>query len=644
MVRPSLPRFLNFGDSLSLPVVVQNQTDTAMTVDVGVRAANLTISGAGQRVTIPAKQRVELRFPANAEEAGTARAQFVVASGTYADAATVTLPVWTPATTEAFATYGVVDNGTIQQPIATPKDVWPQFGGLTVTTSSTNLQALTDAFLYLVHYPYECNEQRSARLLGIAALRDVLAAFDAPGLPTKEALDASVASDLENLQRRQNDDGGWSFWRKNDPSWPYPSLEVAHALVRIEAKGWKVDPGMKSNALAYARDIQSHIPGWYSKEAKWVLRAYAIEIAGVAGKPEPAKARALLNEAGVDRLPIEAQGMILPTLKGTPEAAKILAFLQSRVAESAAGAHFVTHIDDGAQVLLESDRRADGVLLDALIQVDPKSDLIPKLVEGLLAHRKKGAWENTTENAAVLLAMDRYFHAYEDVTPDFVARAWLGDTYAGDHTFKGHTTERARTDVPMDWLQAHPGSDLVLQKDGAGRMYYRVGLDYAPRDLHLDPADYGFAVTREYEAVDDPADVRRDADGTWHVKAGARVRVRLAMVAPMRRYHVALVDPLPAGFEVINPGLATSGALPPDEAANPDRRSWWWWRTWYEHENLRDDRVEAFTSLLWEGVYDYTYVARATTPGNFVVPPTKAEEMYTPETFGRAGSDRVLIE
>jgi hypothetical protein len=175
-------------------------------------------------------------------------------------------------------------------------------------------------------------------------------------------------------------------------------------------------------------------------------------------------------------------------------------------------------------------------------------------------------------------------------------------------------------------------------------MYYRVGLDYAPRDLHLDPADYGFAVTREYEAVDDPADVRRDADGTWHVKAGARVRVRLAMVAPMRRYHVALVDPLPAGFEVINPGLATSGALPPDEAANPDRRSWWWWRTWYEHENLRDDRVEAFTSLLWEGVYDYTYVARATTPGNFVVPPTKAEEMYTPETFGRAGSDRVLIE
>ena len=59
---------------------------------------------------------------------------------------------------------------------------------------------------------------------------------------------------------------------------------------------------------------------------------------------------------------------------------------------------------------------------------------------------------------------------------------------------------------------------------------------------------------------------------------------------------------------------------------------------------MRDERVEAFASLLWDGVHEYTYVARATTPGNFVVPPPKAEEMYMPETFGRGGSDRVIVE
>ena len=38
-------------------------------------------------------------------------------------------------------------------------------------------------------------------------------------------------------------------------------------------------------------------------------------------------------------------------------------------------------------------------------------------------------------------------------------------------------------------------------------------------------------------------------------------------------------------------------------------------------------------SLVWEGVHTYRYVARATTPGTFVVPPAKAEEMYTPEVY-----------
>jgi uncharacterized protein YfaS (alpha-2-macroglobulin family) len=44
-------------------------------------------------------------------------------------------------------------------------------------------------------------------------------------------------------------------------------------------------------------------------------------------------------------------------------------------------------------------------------------------------------------------------------------------------------------------------------------------------------------------------------------------------------------------------------------------------------------------------VYDYTYVARAITPGTFVVPSPRAEEkMYHPETFGRGGTDRVVVE
>jgi hypothetical protein len=52
---------------------------------------------------------------------------------------------------------------------------------------------------------------------------------------------------------------------------------------------------------------------------------------------------------------------------------------------------------------------------------------------------------------------------------------------------------------------------------------------------------------------------------------------------------------------------------------------------------------KAFSELLWAGVYNYSYVAKATTPGEFIAPPPKAEEMYHPETFGRGASERVVV-
>jgi len=78
-------------------------------------------------------------------------------------------------------------------------------------------------------------------------------------------------------------------------------------------------------------------------------------------------------------------------------------------------------------------------------------------------------------------------------------------------------------------------------------------------------ADYGFAVERTYEAIDHPDDVQRETDGSWRIKAGARVRVRVTMAVPSRRYHVALVDYLPAGFESLNPELATTEPIPEDK-------------------------------------------------------------------------------
>ncbi|MCJ7717810.1 MAG: hypothetical protein MUO54_14995, partial [Anaerolineales bacterium] len=651
MVRPSAPRFLNFGDQFEMPIVLQNQTDEPLETEIVIQTSNLELNGnPGIKVTIPARDRIEVRFPMSAEMAGTAKFRVAAVSGDFADAAVGELPVYTPATTEAFATYGVIDQGAIVQPVARPEDVFPQFGGLQINTSSTALQALTDAVLYLYAYPYECSEQMSSRILGIAALRDVLTAFEAEGLPSPEAMEEAVARDLELLGIIQNYDGGFPYWRRGQDSIPFNTIHVAHAMARARQKGFEVSDEMWFDVLPYLQEIEQYYPYWYSEYTRNSLSAYALYVRDLMGDSDPNKARGLFHQAGFEKISITGIGWIWQVLiddsESLSELGEIRNWVANRVVETPGAANFTTYYDDQSYLLLSSDRKTDAVLLDTLIADDPNSDLIPKLVNGLLAHRKRGRWGNTQENVFVLLALDRYFNIYEAETPEFVARIWLGDTFAGEHEYSGYSTERHLTEIPMSYLvdTEQETQDLILNKIGTGRLYYRLGLKYALTDLKLEPLEMGFVVQRVYEAVDDPEDVTRQDDGTWIIKAGARVRVRLTMVADNRRYHVALVDPLPAGLEIINPALAVSGSVPQDPNSAESQFGWWWWWSWYEHQNMRDERAEVFTSLLWDGVFEYTYIARATTPGVFVVPPAKAEEMYSPEVFGRSGSDKVIVK
>ncbi|HYE73949.1 MAG TPA: alpha-2-macroglobulin family protein, partial [Blastocatellia bacterium] len=315
MVRPSAPRFLNFGDRFELPVVVQNQTDKPMTVDVAVRTMNVSLTGAaGKRVTVPADDRVEVRFPATTINPGTAQFQIAAVAGEYKDAAEVVLPVWTPATTEAFATYGELDAGAISQPVKAPVGVVTQFGGLEITTSSTQLQSLTDAVLYLSQYPFECAEQVSSRVLAVAALRDVLNAFKADGLPAPEQLQQAVSRDLSKLQSMQNADGGFGFWQRGEKSWPFLSIHAAHAMLRAKEKQFTVSEETLNKSKDYLSRIEKHIPADYSTEARRALIAYALYVRSLMGERDALRARRLVNEAGSNNLSLEAAGWLLAVL------------------------------------------------------------------------------------------------------------------------------------------------------------------------------------------------------------------------------------------------------------------------------------------------------------------------------------------
>lgn len=170
---------------------------------------------------------------------------------------------------------------------------------------------------------------------------------------------------------------------------------------------------------------------------------------------------------------------------------------------------------------------------------------------------------------------------------------------------------------------------------------------------------------RTYEALDDPKDVTRLPDGSWHVKRGARIKVRTYLRVPALRHYVALTDPLPAGFEALDTSLAVTPALPNEDYAEQgeeddrgralslaEKARYAELRKMrkaashhgYDRHRLHDDRVQAFAARLPAGVYVLEYFARSLTPGTFIAPPPVAEEIHAPETFGRDAAAVVVVE
>ena len=182
--------------------------------------------------------------------------------------------------------------------------------------------------------------------------------------------------------------------------------------------------------------------------------------------------------------------------------------------------------------------------------------------------------------------------------------------------------------------------------------YYHITVNEVPLAPPVRPADAGIRVERWYERYNDARPVTSVAEGEL-------VRVRLRITVPVERRFVVVDDALPAGLEAIDLSLRTSAVAggpsasaaeprDPDEEGDDEagigygRYEGGWWSPW-DFREIRDDRVVWSASWLWKGTWDLSYIARATTPGTFVKPPARAQEMYDPGVNGRSDGGRFTV-
>ncbi len=682
---PALPRFARVGDTFEAGVVVHaREAQGEITVTAQVENAKLE-GEAERRITLePGKPR-EVRFAFTADRAGEATFRFRVQRGAESDGVEQKIPVELPVGFETVATYGDTRDERVEG-LAPPEGVRAELGGLEVTLASTAMGNFGEGFRQLVEYPYGCLEQQTSRLVPFVALRELGPKFGIPwssagepDSPLRQFLfdpatattasatpgtapgalpdpDEVIRRTLASIERLQSEDGSFRYWPESWCTHSFSSAYATLALHRAKQVGFTVNAQALSKAQGYLQKVAAGQCSPCETSCPDDTRVFAAWVLARMGRPQASTYGQFY--ARRDKLPLFTRALLADAMfvgGGNREQARtLLQEILNHAKESPKGVHFEEVHGETYAALWHSDTRTTGAVLQTLATVSPDHPYVSKIANYLNGVRQGGKWRSTQEAAFSLMGLTELVRVKEKEDPDFVARVVLGDKSIAEERFAGRSTALVTKRIPMSELQKAKGErKLTFSKEGAGVLYYAATMRYAPTEVPTKPLENGLFVQRWFEPFEGGGQATR-------FRAGELVRVRVRVASNQERHYAVFEVPLPAGLEPVDTSLASTAGLarrPGEEsrdveyeyeneddqyggsAEGEDEFDPWRYGFWspFNHVEQRDNRVAIFADHLPPGVHTTSFIARATTPGKFLLKPAHGELMYEPEVFGRSG-------
>jgi uncharacterized protein YfaS (alpha-2-macroglobulin family) len=229
------------------------------------------------------------------------------------------------------------------------------------------------------------------------------------------------------------------------------------------------------------------------------------------------------------------------------------------------------------------------------------------------AARALSSYTSTQENAWLVLA----------------ARAIAKDAAGVSMTVNGDAQKGALyRNISAAAFQNIP---LRIANGGEETLQAVVSVSGAP--LVPEPAaERGFKIERSYYTLEgEPADITK-------AKQNQRFAVVLKITEQQPQFgRIIVADYLPAGLEIDNPRLVSSGET--------GTLSWIGLAQEPVNAEFRDDRFTAAFNRKSEdaAIFTVAYVVRAVSPGTYVHPQAFVEDMYRPDRFGRTGSGTLTV-
>jgi alpha-2-macroglobulin len=601
----TLPRFLLHGDRGTMHLDLDNVEGQAGDYRLELRSEGVDVVGsvAPQILKLNARERNSTTVPLSARGAGNAAVIVRVSGpGAFVLERSYELPVRPATQILARRTVKPLAKG---ESLTLSNDLFADLvpGSASVALSVGVSNALDAAALLaaLDRYPFGCSEQIASRALPLLYVNDLASSAH---LALDSAVEPRIRESIVRLLARQGSNGSFGVWSAGgDDVWL--DSYVTDFLTRARERGFAVpDIGFKlaldrlRNFVANAEDP--------AKDGGRNL-AYALYVLARNGAAPVGDLRYFADT--------KLDAIATPIAKAQIAAA--LGMLGDRARAERVYAAALASI--APRPVLDYGRSDYGsVLRDAAALVTLASEggaprpTITGAVERVEAARNLTPYTSTQENAWMVLAAGALAKDAQTVTLDV----------AGERT-QGALNRNLRAG---DLQQP-----LTLTNAGENQVQAVVTVSGAP--LVPEPAaERGFKIERTYYTLDGkPADATK-------AKQNERFAVVLKMTEPQPQFgRVIVADYLPAGFEIDNPRLVSSG----------DTGTLAWIADAQEPVNaeFRDDRFSAAFERKGDdpSVFTVAYVVRAVSPGRYVHPQAYVEDMYRPDRFGRTATGTVEV-
>ncbi len=447
---------------------------------------------------------------------------------------------------------------------------------------------------------------------------DILPQID-PDLASDGEVDKMIQAGIDRLLSMQTASGGFGVWPGSNDPVLWGTAYVVHLLLDARDRGYKVPDAALAEAIDWLDRNAESEPG--GPKFRGTHPGYVQYVLARAGKPHTAQVAALLAQApkaksGRD---LEGQYLLMAALHQAGDhryEAQLRAVDTSPLSDE--------RLNDWSYY---SDLRRRGMTLAVYHELfgrdaaaTPLADLV---AEGL--EKQQARYFTTQELMWGVTGLGKWVGAPEQGLPEpelyFNGRkvAPSRDRDAGNGQVAWQIAGASRAASLEVRLPARAAGKLTLVSTTEG---------VKPNEVQPIGGN-GLAVERTWLT---------STGGTLGAEhaLGDLIYVSVALTNTTRRTldNVALVDRIPAGWEIENPRLGR-GSLPdwidPDELWTPD------------YLDLKDDRFMVFGKLEPGQTVRVVYAVRAVTAGEFTVPPVSAEAMYDPRLWAREGGKTVRI-